>query len=208
MALPLLFSLHFFQVLQSTSNFSLHFKIFLPQSQPSGYMELSQNFGACNPFFFLLKFFFRAIAGNQQFETKKHLACGSLGLFLASTFGSPTGHWWQMWVDGSVICKQTGHSWKDGWLGKGKTNETHDGCIKNQRYHKVETFIQTVIFLHNGWSVCWKLMLIFLWLVVSQAAQATMAQYLPKVGKDAGVWVDERMNAFLLCLSFSFLFLP
>ena len=34
-----------------------------------------------------------------------------------------------------------------------------------------------------------------------------MAQYLPKVGKDAGVWVDERMDAFLLCLSFSFSFL-
>lgn len=166
-------------------------------------MELSQNFGACNPFLFLLNF---SSDGNQQFETKKNTSRVDPQVYSLlphlvrqlDTDGRCGSH-------GSVKCKQTRDSSKDGWLGKEKTNETHDGCMKNQRYHKVETFIQTVCFLHNGWSVCWKLMLIFLWLVVSQAAQATMAQYLPKVGKDAGVWVDERMSAFLLCLSFFFL---
>ena len=31
-----------------------------------------------------------------------------------------------------------------------------------------------------------------------------MAQYLPKVGKDAGVWVDEWMDAFFLSSFLSF----
>ena len=141
MAVPPLFSLHFFQVLQGTSNFSLHFKIFWPQSQPSGYMELSQNFGTCNPFIFPPEFFFRrqSINSRQKNTCRVDFFGGAASFF----FWDPQVYSLlphlvrQLDTDGRCgfmarKCKEFAQL--KGWLArKGKSNETHDGCMKKSK---------------------------------------------------------------------------
>ena len=124
-AVPLLFSLHFFQALQGTSNFSLHFKIFWPQSQPSRYMELSQNFGACNPLFFPPEIFLQTAPAITTIRDKK--TPWLCGFFFGGILRSiPCFHiWFANWTLMADVGSWLGnakslHSWKDGCLGKGK----------------------------------------------------------------------------------------